>query len=51
MPIKVGHDTSSTRKTLTVGDQTVAYYAIDAATEAGLGDFSRLPAAVAASMA
>ena len=46
MPITVGHDTSSTRKTLTVGDQTVAYYAIDAATEAGLGDFSRLPAAL-----
>jgi len=46
MPITVGHDTSSTRKTLTVGDQSVAYYSIDAATDAGLGDFSRLPAAL-----
>ncbi len=46
MPITVGQDTSSTRKTLTVGDQSVAYYAIDAATEAGLGDFSKLPAAL-----
>ncbi|MCR8825702.1 aconitate hydratase AcnA [Pseudosulfitobacter koreensis] len=46
MPITVGHDTSKTRKTLTVGDQSVAYYSIPAATEAGLGDFSRLPAAL-----
>ncbi|ASM71875.1 MULTISPECIES: aconitate hydratase AcnA [Roseobacteraceae] len=46
MPITVGHDTSKTRKTLTVGDQSVAYYSIPAATEAGLGDFSKLPAAL-----
>ena len=46
MPIQVGHDTSKTRKTLTVGDQSVAYYSIPAATEAGLGDFSNLPAAL-----
>ena len=43
MPISVGHDTA---KTLTVGDQSIAYYSIPAATEAGLGDFSKLPAAV-----
>ena len=46
MTITVGNDTSGTRKTLTVGDQTVAYYSIPAATEAGLGDFTRLPAAL-----
>ncbi|WP_339766214.1 aconitate hydratase AcnA [uncultured Pseudosulfitobacter sp.] len=46
MPITVGHDTSKTRKTLTVGDQSIAYYSIPAATEAGLGDFSKLPAAL-----
>ena len=46
MPITVGHDTAKTRKTLTVGDQSIAYYSIPAATEAGLGDFSKLLAAV-----
>ena len=46
MPITVGTDSSKTRKTLTVGDQSIAYYSIPAATEAGLGDFSNLPAAL-----
>ena len=46
MPITVGQDTAKTRKTLTVGDQSIAYYSIPAATEAGLGDFSKLPAAL-----
>ncbi|WP_187431250.1 Aconitate hydratase A [Roseobacter fucihabitans] len=46
MPITVGHDTSKTRKTLNVGAQTVDYYSIPAATKAGLGDFSKLPAAL-----
>jgi len=46
MPITVGQDTAKTRKTLTVGDQSVAYYSIPAAEAAGLGDFSRLPAAL-----
>ena len=46
MPITVGHDTSKTRKTLTIGDQSVAYYSIPAAEAAALGDFSRLPAAL-----
>ncbi|MEM7075478.1 MAG: aconitate hydratase AcnA [Pseudomonadota bacterium] len=46
MPITVGQDTANCRKTLTVGNQSVAYYAIDAAESAGLGDFSRLPAAL-----
>ena len=46
MPITVGHDSSKTRKTLTVGGQSVAYYSIPAAEAAGLGDFSRLPASL-----
>jgi len=46
MPITVGKDTSKTRKTLTVGKQSIAYYSIPAAQAAGLGDFSRLPAAL-----
>ena len=46
MPITVGHDLSKTRKTLSVGAQTVDYYSIPAATDAGLGDFSKLPAAL-----
>ncbi|MFU8778873.1 MAG: aconitase family protein, partial [Roseovarius sp.] len=46
MPISVGQDSAKTRKTLTIGDQTIAYYSIKAAEEAGLGDFSRLPAAL-----
>ena len=46
MPITGGHDTAKTRKTLTVGGQSVADYSIPAATEAGLGDFSNLPAAL-----
>ena len=46
MPITVGHDSAKTRKSITVGDQTLAYYSIKAAEAAGLGDFSRLPAAL-----
>ena len=46
MPINVGHDSAKTRKTLKSGDQSVAYYSIKAAEKAGLGDFSRLPAAL-----
>jgi len=46
MTITVGQDTAKTRKTLTVGDQSVAYYSISAAEAAGLGDFSKLPAAL-----
>ena len=43
MPIKVGHDTSRTRKSIDAGGASYAYYSIDAASEAGLGDFSSLP--------
>ena len=46
MPITVGQDTSKTRTSLTVGSTSVDYYSIPAAEAAGLGDFSRLPAAL-----
>lgn len=46
MTITVGHDSAKTRKTLTVGAQSIDYYSIPAATAAGLGDFTKLPAAL-----
>ncbi|MDB6177543.1 aconitate hydratase AcnA [Paracoccus sp. Z330] len=46
MPIQTGTDTAKTRRSLEVGGQKIDYYSIAAATEAGLGDFSRLPAAL-----
>ncbi len=46
MPIQVGKDTASTRRSLRAGGRDYAYYSIAAAEEAGLGDFSRLPAAL-----
>ncbi|MDC0135415.1 aconitate hydratase AcnA [Sulfitobacter sp.] len=46
MTIIVGQDTAKTRKTLTAGTQSIAYYSIPAAQAAGLGDFSKLPAAL-----
>ena len=46
MPIQTGTDTARTRRTLTAGGRDYAYYSIDAATQAGLGDFSKLPAAL-----
>ena len=46
MTVTVGKDTSKTRKTLKVGKHSVDYYSIPAAEAAGLGDFSRLPAAL-----
>ena len=46
MPIIVGQDSAGTRKSLSAGGETVAYYSIPAAEAAGLGDFSRLPAAL-----
>ena len=44
MSITVGTDTAKTRRELTAGGSTIAYYSIPAAEEAGLGDFSKLPA-------
>ncbi len=46
MTIIVGKDSSGTRKTLSAGGASVAYYSIPAAEAAGLGDFSQLPAAL-----
>ncbi|GKY87776.1 aconitate hydratase AcnA [Sinisalibacter aestuarii] len=46
MTITVGHDTAKTRKTLSAGGASLAYYSIPAAEAAGLGDFSRLPASL-----
>ena len=46
MTIQVGTDTAKTRRELSVGAQKLAYYSIDAAEAAGLGDFSKLPAAL-----
>ena len=46
MTVSVGQDTAKTRRQLQVGDKTYAYYSIPAAQAAGLGDFSRLPAAL-----
>jgi len=44
MPITTGQDSAKTRRELTAGGQTVAYYSIPEAEAAGLGAFSRLPA-------
>ena len=46
MPIQIGTDTAKTRRKLTAGGKDYAYYSIAAATEAGLGDFSKLPASL-----
>ncbi|WP_341213878.1 aconitate hydratase AcnA [uncultured Limimaricola sp.] len=46
MPIQVGQDSAKTRRKITVGSQSLSYYSIPAATEAGLGDFTRLPSAL-----
>jgi aconitate hydratase len=46
MTITTGIDTAKTRRTLSVGDQTLAYYSIPAAEAAGLGPFAKLPAAL-----
>ncbi|CUJ89479.1 Aconitate hydratase 1 [Ruegeria denitrificans] len=46
MPITVGQDTANTRRNLSVNGKSIAYYSIRAAQEAGLGDFSKLPAAL-----
>ena len=46
MPITVGQDSAKARKTLSAGNQSFAYYSIPAAEAAGLGDFSKLPAAL-----
>ncbi|MEM7505892.1 MAG: aconitate hydratase AcnA [Pseudomonadota bacterium] len=44
MSITVGTDTAKTRRELSAGGSTIAYYSIPAAEAAGLGSFSKLPA-------
>jgi aconitate hydratase A / 2-methylisocitrate dehydratase len=46
MPITVGQDNAKTRRSLSAGGKSISYFSIPAATEAGLGDFSKLPAAL-----
>ena len=46
MTVTVGFDTAKTRRTLDVNGKKMSYYSIHAATEAGLGDFTKLPAAL-----
>ena len=46
MTVITGTDTAKTRRTLKAGGKSVDFYSIPAAQAAGLGDFSRLPAAL-----
>ena len=46
MTVFTGTDSARTRRDLTVGGTSYAYYSIPAAQEAGLGDFSKLPASL-----
>ncbi len=46
MPIIVGQDTAKTRKEISINGKSFSYYSIPAAQAAGLGDFSRVPAAL-----
>jgi aconitate hydratase len=46
MPIVTGKDSAKTRRELSVGSKTFTYYSIPAATEAGLGEFTKLPASL-----
>jgi aconitate hydratase len=46
MTITVGSDSSKTRRTLSADGKSISYYSIPAAEAAGLGKFSKLPAAL-----
>ena len=46
MPIIVGKDTVGARKTLDVNGKTFSYYSIPEAQAKGMGDFSKIPAAL-----
>ncbi|MEM8592197.1 MAG: aconitase family protein, partial [Pseudomonadota bacterium] len=46
MTVQVGCDSAKTRRKLQSGSDTLAYYSIPAAEAAGLGNFSKLPAAL-----
>ena len=38
-----GHDSLKTRRTLEAGGKSYDYFSLEAASEAGLGDISKLP--------
>ena len=46
MSIVTGKDSAKTRRKLSVGGTSYSYFSIPAAQEAGLGDFSKLPASL-----
>ena len=46
MPITVGNDSSKTRRELVVNGKSFFYYSLDAAEEAGMGNFAKLPASL-----
>ncbi len=46
MTVVVGKDTAKTRRELSIGGTKIGYYSIQAAQDAGLGDFSKLPASL-----
>uniref|UniRef100_UPI0035B0192E aconitate hydratase AcnA n=1 Tax=Paenirhodobacter enshiensis TaxID=1105367 RepID=UPI0035B0192E len=46
MSIVTGKDTAKTRRKLSVGGKSYSYFSIPAAQDAGLGDFSKLPASL-----
>ncbi len=46
MPITVGQNNAKPRRSLSAGGKSISFFSIPAATEAGLGDFSKLPAAL-----
>ena len=45
-PVITGQDSLATRRTLSVGGTDYAYYSLAAAAEAGLQDFTGVPAVV-----
>ena len=46
MPITVGNDSAKTRRELVVNGKSFFYYSLDAAEEAGMGNFAKLPASL-----
>ncbi len=46
MPITVGNDSAKTRRELVVNGKSIFYYSLDAAEEAGMGNFAKLPASL-----
>ena len=46
MPITVGNDSAKTLRELVVNGKSFFYYSLDAAEEAGMGNFAKLPASL-----